>query len=250
MAQQVIKIPAPTIELKGNIIYISYDILNSLPSESFEILLEVKDSEGNIIDARTLTGDVGRSVSGGKNKSIQWDLEADELILNTMIFVNIYAEKVVVEPQGIQTKTDENFTPENRLQGYSRTSLILQSVAVPGLGLTRVTGNPHWIKGVTAYGCLGGAIVLNRMAISTYDDFLSAETPEDADALYSKSSTQDVISETMVYVAIGIWVIDLVWTFIGTKPKGDGLASRNGISVGGGIDKMTGVPQFQMTYRF
>ncbi|MFO7670821.1 MAG: hypothetical protein R6W31_14280 [Bacteroidales bacterium] len=229
-AQNSIEIPAPTIELKGNKIHITYDILNSQPSEIFNIQLEIQNEEGAPINAKAFYGDIGGNVSGGTKKSIIWDLEADNIFLNAEIFINIYAEKVIL--------------PTQSTQGYKRTSLILQSVAFPGLGLTKVKGKPHWIKGLAAYGCLGGAIALNRMAISSYDDFLAAETVDDANALYTKASRQDVISESLAFVAIGIWVTDLVWTIIGTSND------HQKISFNGGYSAMTHSPIIEISYKF
>ncbi len=234
-AQESFQIPAPKLELKDNVVYIIYNILNSHPSESFIIDVEIRDSKGKLINARSFDGDVGQSVSGGMNKRIYWNLDGDQIAINGEIFVTIYAEKIISEPS---------------IQEFSRASLLLRSAVLPGWGLTKVTGKPHWIKGVVAYGCLGGSIAMNRSAISTYDDFLNAENSEEADALYAKASSQDQTSEILGYAAIGIWVIDLVWTFVGTSPKGDGMASLQGVSVGGGFDKTSGVPQLQLSYRF
>lgn len=241
-AQESVQIPAPKLELKDNVVYITYNILNSHPSESFIIDVEIRDSNGKLINARSFDGDVGRSVSGGLNKRIYWNLDGDQIAINGEIFVTIYAEKT--------TRAHEENGSQPSAQEFTRASLLLRSVALPGWGLTKAKGGPHWIKGVVAYGCLGGSIAMNRSAISTYDDFLNAENSEEADVLYAKASSHDQTSEILGYAAIGIWVIDLVWTFVGTSSKGDGMASLQGVSVGGGFDKTSGVPQLQLSYRF
>jgi len=234
-AQESYQIPAPKLELKDNVVYITYDILSSHPSETFIVDVEIRDSKGKLINARSFDGDVGQNVSGGMNKRIYWNLDGDRIAINGEILVTIYAEKVISEPTA---------------QEFTRASLLLRSAILPGWGLTKVTGKPHWIKGVVAYGCLGGSIAMNSAAISTYDEFLNSENHEEADALYAKSTSQDRTSEIMAYAAIGIWVIDLAWTFLGTSSIGNRMASMQGVSVGGGFDKYTGAPQLQLSYRF
>ena len=101
---QEIKVSDPVLELKDNTIHITYDILNSSPSEEFTVELQITDSNGTQIHAAALTGDVGDMVPGGDNKHIAWDLEVDKIEMNASIHVNIYVkavpppEPVVVEP--------------------------------------------------------------------------------------------------------------------------------------------------------
>jgi len=141
---------------------------------------------------------------------------------------------------------------ETPIQEFNRTSIILQSVAFPGLGLTRISGKPHWIKGTVGYGCIAGSIVLNNMAIKTYDEFLSVPSSDDAAQLLSKSARQDNISEALAYTAIGIWIADLIWTFVGSSEleKNIPLTERSGLSIGTGIDPVSRAPLLGITYQF
>lgn len=250
--QKELKILAPSLELRDNIVYITYDILNSHPSENFVVNVEIKDNDGKLINAKALAGDVGRNVSGGSNKRIIWDLGADKIVLNENIYVNVFADKMVDSASEPQAKAEDEINIQNSDRELNKTSLILQSVAFPGLGLTKITGKPHWLKGIAAYGCLGGAIALNRVAISTYQDFLDAETPEDATDLYEKSSRQDMLSETLVYVAAGIWITEIIWTIVGSSDlnRNHSLADTRGISINSGFDAKTNVPLVGITYRF
>ena len=251
-AQQVIEIPAPSLELLDNQIQITYDILNSHPSESFNVNVEITNSNGDLINAKSFNGDIGPQVPGGRNKSIYWNFEEDEIVMNQEIFINVFAEKNIPASQELLNPVEDVPTSHPVVKEFNRTVLIIQSVVLPGWGLTKTTGNPHWIKGVAAYGSLAGAVVLNRAAIATYDRFLSAESAESADAFYSKSSRQDIVSESLVYVALGIWVTDLVWTIFGTSNlnRGAGLASNRKISLDGGFDAISRSPLIEFTYRF
>ncbi len=243
LAQSVFDVSKPRFELKDNSVRISYDILNSSPLEYFIVRVEITDADGKRIRAKALVGDIGEHVSGGKDKMINWDLGADNVIMNAEITVNIYAELVL---PAISSPAD------TKAQGYSRTGLILQSLALPGLGLSRATGNPHWIRGVAGYGCIAGSVVLNKMAVSTFESFLEAETTEDAEVKLTKSVRQDNISEVLAYMAIGIWVSDIIWTVVGTRDisKNPLYSETKGISVTTGIDPLTYSPMVGVRYRF
>lgn len=166
-----------------------------------------------------------------------------------------YDDAVTTEQQtGIEDRNETySYSPAKNTKRLNRTGIILQSVAVPGLGLSRVTGKPHWLKGVAGYGCIGGSIYLNQMAINTYnDEFLSAYEPDEAALLLKKSTNQDNFSEMLAYTAIGIWTIDIVWTIIRSSDlKKDINKSRDlGLSVGSGIDPLFKVPVVEFVYRF
>ncbi len=148
---------------------------------------------------------------------------------------------------------DNTATVYENSHNFNRTGIIFQSVAVPGLGLTRTTGKPHWIKGVAGYGSIAGSIYLNQKAIHTYnDEFLAAYEPDEAARFLKKSTRQDNFSEMLAYTAIGIWTIDFVWTIIGTSDlkKDMNKSGNQGLSVGPGIDPVFKIPVVEFVYRF
>ena len=72
--QQLITISDPRLELRDNIVYVSYDILNSDRDVKYTVRLEVKDSTGQKIDARALAGDIGEGITGGGMTLKAWSL--------------------------------------------------------------------------------------------------------------------------------------------------------------------------------
>lgn len=56
---QSIQVSDPRLELRDNTIHITYDILNSDPSDEFTIDLSITDANGNRINAAALSGDIG-----------------------------------------------------------------------------------------------------------------------------------------------------------------------------------------------
>jgi hypothetical protein len=268
-AQTTVEVSDPVIQLVGNTIHITYDILHSTPQDKFNIELAITDENGNAIDAKALSGDIGENVSGGSNKQITWDLEADHIYLDEYILVQINAyaiqppvpaaipresEKVQEEQEtGTEGKTlTQEPSPLKPSKTYNRTGIILQSVALPGLGLSRVTGKPHWLRGVAGYGCIAGSVILNRQAVKNNDQIEDLVYYDDIQQAYNKSLQQDNISEILAYAAIGIWVTDIIWNIAGTKDlhKASYSAEAAGFSIGSKIDAYTRAPLISVTYRF
>ncbi len=238
-AQSTHRVSDPRPELEGNKLHIYYDILNSQPSDRFEVSLSIIDDAGNIIQASSFTGDIGKDITGGNNKLIIWDIVSDRVEIEGDIVV--IAE--LMPPQWDLNESGKSFR---------RSGLILQSIVLPGLGMTRLTGDPHWIRGAAAYSCLAGSIVLNKMAISTYSDFQNANSIKEANSLLEKSTQQDNVSEILASSAIGIWVIDFIWTLVGTSElkKQTVARSSRGISIGTGFDSYSKTPLLALTYSF
>jgi len=195
--------------MKDNNINIYYDILNSRQTDKFKIWVEITDSTGNNVDARSLSGDIGENVSGGNNKKITWDLTADSIYLDAGIYVQVNAEILT------SAETVEIARP---VKSISRGGVILQSLVFPGWGLSRINkGKPHWLKGVAGYGCIAASIIYNKKAISSYDDYLQSNDIQDTETFYDNSVKEDNLSEIFAYTAIGIWVTDFIWTIAGSS---------------------------------
>ena len=242
-SQTRVEISDPKISMEGNVITISYDILNSSPGQTFDITLTIKDEDGNVIRAQSLEGDIGEGVSGGSNKTITWDLEADQVFVDAFFIVQVHANIILPAPE------------EAALSGaheYNRAGIIAQSIAFPGLGLSRVTGKPHWIKGVAAYGCLAGGIVMNRLSANTYNGIEDFDLYTDAREAYDKAVQQDKISQGLFFAAIGIWIVDIVWTAAGTTHlrKPALTQGSKGVTIYGTMDPVSKAPMLSLNYRF
>jgi hypothetical protein len=239
-----VSVSDPRIEIEDNIIHIYYDILNSTPEIQFKINIEITDADGNVIKARALKGDIGKDVPGGNNKHIEWNLEEDKIFLNAAIYFEINATYVPPpEPVVVQPEVSRQFT---------RTSLILQSIAIPGLGLSRITDKPHWIRGAIGYGSLAGSLIFNLQARNTYESIEDYPEYDDKQNLFDLSVSQDIISDLLGFTAIGIWAMDFIWTMVGTSDlkMSSMKGSTRGLSVGGGLDPMTYTPTVRVRYRF
>jgi hypothetical protein len=278
---QILRVSEPRIELRDNTLHITYDILESDATDEFTVELVITDEDGQRIHAATLKGDVGDMVTGGNNKHIIWDLTTDRIELDAEIFVKIrvkaippaehvvvppFREESVQEPQnepGVKEQPVEETTGSKRLgadtspassanKGLNRTGLVVQSFALPGLGLSRVTGKPHWIRGVAGYGCIAGSIILNNMAVNTYSGIMELSDYEAKDELYQESVTQDQVSEVLAYTAAAVWVTDIIWTLVGTSGLNRSAHSINkeGFSLHTAFEPAIAIPMIGIAYRF
>lgn len=239
-SQTDVEIPRPNLELKENNLIITFDINNSQRGDKFKISIEVTDSKGYVLNAQSLTGDIGENISGGDNKKITWDLTADNINMAGDIFIQVIAE-VIVSPDIKPVKS------------ISRTGAILQSVIFPGLGLSRINnGKPHWIKGVAGYGCLAGSIIYNRKAVSNYDKYLESFDISESDEFYNNSVNQDRISKVLAFTAAGIWVIDMVWVIRGSSKlkTQSGYNQARGFSISPGYNDQFNTTMITLTYNF
>jgi hypothetical protein len=244
-AQTSAMVSDPRIEMVENTIHIYYDILNSLPSDRFNISLEITDEAGQRIQARALSGDIGKEVEGGQGRHITWDLGEEGIRLNARLFFEIHA-KMVVPPK------EEELRVQKKEKHFTRSGLMLQSLAVPGLGLTRLTGKPHWLRAVAGFGCIAASINLNKQAVESYNSVEAATGFNNKVDLYNTSIQQDNLSELFAWTALGVWVTDIIWTYVRTSDLAGTTAAgeMEGISVGGGMDPVTYTPTLSIRYTF
>jgi hypothetical protein len=261
--QEAVRLSDPRLEIRDNILHITYDFLNSVPSDSFRVSVSIFDENGNRFDAKSLAGDLGKNVSGGLNKRVTWDLGADHIFINAYVYVKIYATQISIEPESLAGVKDEEVSqpledsahgvpPAPYMKSPNRTALVAQSLAWPGLGLSRVTGKPHWIRGAVGYGCVAGSVVLNRYASARFQKIPEMDDSQEAIDVFHSTVVQDQVSEALIYVAAGVWITDIVWTLISTSPRGDTAlqGSTANLSIRGHYDPRFNIPVLGFIYNF
>lgn len=221
LAQAALTISKPAGVFKDNVMEISYTIVNGGEGNEYSVELLVWDQDGRIIMPGALTGDVGSGVRGNGEKRMEWDLGKDRLFLHSRIYFEISAK--LANPargasQVISTPAEMNLASSSRTENEKNVTLagiVGTSLVFPGTGMSRITGKPHWIRGIAGYSFLAGAAFFNFQSIRTYDqitDYTGFETRQDQ---LRKSVRQDQFSEILAFSAIGIWVSDLVWNVAG-----------------------------------
>ncbi len=251
IAQSTFTISKPQLQLVNGNVSIFYDILNADQSEKFNISLVVTDSDGKLVYAHSLIGDIGESVTGGSGKEINWNLGADNIYLEAMLYFQVNATIIPSEKSSKADKTTET----NIIEGsgnLSRSSVILQSLVMPGLGLSKITGKPHWIKGVLGYGCIVSSVAFNINSSIKYNEYQLATDITERDDLYELSTNQKNISKIQLYAAIGIWAVDFIWTIAGSKKLSKNVAygQTKGLSIQPSFDIEENVPLLAFRYNF
>ena len=220
---QSIALSKPSIEFQDNIFRIYYDIHNTDKEDRFDITLHIQDSLGKQIVANALTGDIGENVLGGDGKTISWDLTLDSVYMETTLYFKVKAKQLVTPERqaenkqpGVEIKTN----PANIYEelNYSREKAIKHSLLFPGSGLTIINkGKPHWLRGAAGYGLLGTSVYLKYNSQQVYQEYLVAETVQAKNELYSEVQKLNTNSNTLLFCAAGVWVVDFIWTLTSTK---------------------------------
>lgn len=267
-----------TVMDSGNVI-ITYDIVGHQPGDIFKIWVDVKTNEGKKLNAKTLTGAIGDSIFGGKNKRITWYKRTDGVIVEKKFYVKVLGlpmgsvamagtSEIVNDGNNsaASTYSSTNFNHSEDAVGltYEKKEVnlgkaMLFSTILPGLGLSQMEGGkPYWLMGVAAYGCLGASIYYNRLAVESYDDYRASEEINDRLALTSDWQNQNRTSKIFAVSAVAIWAIDYAWVLI----KGDSndysdygfLRKHNSkiqnVSIGSTYNPFTRTPELMLRYKF
>lgn len=205
----------------GNTVIITYDIVKYKSNETFNIWVDVYLESGNKFSPKALTGDVGDRVSGGDNKRIIWDMEADQSYLDEDIAIVVLAEsemfsssdQAVKEEVIEKEKQPKEKQPKVKKNGISVGGALGLSLVFPGLGRRVATGHgAAYLWGVAGYGCLAGSYFMNKSAYNNYEKYKDATTTSERDDLYKKAQNQELYSKIFIGGAIAIWVVDLIVT--------------------------------------
>jgi len=248
-SQAEAEVSVHSVDYIDKVVHIYYEIGGSNEADLFSVNLLILDSLGKALDARALMGDVGEHVKGGETRHITWDPVEDNIYVDAKISIEVHAYHMTLpgrEEVHVSSSKDQN------IQSYSRAGLMAQSLLIPGLGMTRITEKPHWLRAVAGYGCIAGSVYLSQEARKSYDAVPGVSDFEDKTELYDNSVRQDNISEVLAYAAIGVWVIDIIWTMAGTSDyrRKSSSGSYRGLSFYGGVDPLFIIPQVIFKYRF
>jgi len=106
-AQENVTLSPPNLKFLNDRLIIKYDITGYEISDRFRVWIEITDSTGNKITARSIYGDIGDEVTGGFQKQIIWDLAADSAYLNADINIEIFATRKLKPPPLVAEKVTE-----------------------------------------------------------------------------------------------------------------------------------------------
>lgn len=241
-------------QASGDSLIVTYDILKAKSSERFKAYLQVKNVTGKLFETKTVSGDL-ENVAGGKGKRIVWNVAKDNVLVEGDIYVNVVIALVPPDEAAAAAATGAavaaSTPPQTQKEPvkkeekvYSKGGALLLSAIMPGLGITKLRdGGAYWLIGLADYGLLAGGIVLNIMSNSSYTKYKDASTASDRDNYYNKAVSQNKTGNTLLYVAGGLWVVNMIITaVVPAKPK-------FGLSVAPTYDPAFNQPMLTVRYR-
>lgn len=186
------------VELDTQRVKITYDAPGLAGPDS--VFVRVESRSDGLLNPRTVTGDVGKGVMPGRDKTIFWDYRLDGLLLADSIRVTVSVKRVPVEVQ--------------RKIGGGGPANALLSALLPGVGSifvqpTRKIGLRPLITaaygGLLIYGLVQRS--QSREAFNRYGSGLSESDYTDANQRHHRYLLT-------TRAAAVLWLSDVVYTFL------------------------------------
>jgi hypothetical protein len=219
--------------LVGEKIQVTYDLVKSKSTESFEVKLVFKVDNSELIIPNALDGDVGTGIKGGKGKVIYWDVFRDV--------------------DGIEGDIIPHLEIVNVDRTYGGPTNALLSVPIPGLGDYYVANHKEmmfkpYIKTALAYGLVGVGVMQMMSAQKSYDDYLASTDPTEWNDLYDKANSAQTPAAVLIGAGAAIWLYDIVWVAV----KGSKNMKENQYNFSGKIDQklLLGYDQYGPNLKF
>lgn len=174
-------------QYNGENIMITYDIANANPKHTFYVFVNAYSENGNKFDVNSLSGDT-YGISGGSGKQIIWHIKNDNVELDEKIYFELSA-RIVQQP--------------------SLGKALAKSAIMPGLGKSEYGKKGRFVVGILGYGCIGSALLMNKMATDNRQNYLNAASPDEADDYHDKMKKQNMLSYALAGTAAVIWTVDI-----------------------------------------
>ena len=203
------KITNTDFEIDEDKMIITYDIENYSANETFYINAQIFYETGEKINSKSFSGDIKGNITGGRNKTIIWDMGKDIDVLEGALFVEITAI-----PEAITEKPEI----EKLADSYTITGTLIPSLVFPGYGNTRVKHKPYWILGIAGYGSLVTSYMFNKSAASAYDKYLLEKNDDTQRFMHYDDAVADRNISLVFGTAAGvIWAADITMLILHYK---------------------------------
>lgn len=186
-----VSITTPKLIFEDNQLVISYDLISKTQSDKFYTWVEMEKKNGERIEPKALSGDIG-DIKAGKGKKIIWIPGKDSVFIDEEVSVEVKAEKYV--------------------ELFNKGHLLILSTAIPGLGQTKISkGKPYWLTGLATYGALAGGIIYHSSYIKNYDRYRVEEDVTKRADLYNQAQTQMNTSRVLLISSAALWTANIIW---------------------------------------
>lgn len=189
------------VELDTERVKVMYDVVGITASDS--VYLQVESRKRGSLNAFTVTGDVGKVVLPGKNKTIYWDYRLDKLKIDDPIRVTVLVKQAVqAVPQ----------VARGGVSGGPSNALI--SLLAPGVGSIFVQPNRKigWRPLLT--GTYVGLLVYGLVQQSRSKDQYGLYTSQLNESDYTESNQLHHQYLIATRAAAALLVADVVYTFL------------------------------------
>ncbi|MCU0447484.1 MAG: hypothetical protein MUE85_21510 [Microscillaceae bacterium] len=208
-AQQISDLRAELDKLNRQII-ITYNLnTTDNKSDKFEVQLYLSMNGGQSFEKEPLiyvTGNVGKGVSPGNDRKIQWRYLTENPSFTGKNIVFKVIAKLDVDAY------------EKRLAQLGGADKAFNSLLFPGWGDAKVReGKNYWLVGVVSYSLVGTGLYLHFKAKSNYDSFQNSSNIPQADVYFKNSKDQNRLSRVLLGAGAGIWLVDVVSVWLKGK---------------------------------
>ena len=199
------------LHVQNKKIIVSYDLIRTKPDQKYSIDLFFIDINYNYIVPNSLKGDVGKSVLGGINKKIVWNLPNDydyldfeispTISLNGNLGVDIDGGAINALYSLLVPGLGDYFVADHKqmkFKPYYRTALSLGLIA---LGV--YAKNQRYTETIVVY------------SKGTYDYRSGTYFPGDEKWISGETFYWLFESDAELFIAsgIGVWLFDVIWVF-------------------------------------
>jgi len=216
-AQSFPLISKPELIFRNDSLIITYRFINCRADQQFRVWLDVNTIEGKRLIPKTLSGDIGDHISCGATKKIYWNMDADSIFMDDVIYVKVKAEVTEMQVRAAR--------------GGDNGKYFLASLLFPGSGLNLKNGNnkPYWLMGIAGYGGVATTLYFNQMAKTAHDKYVQ-ETDQTQKADYLQDYNDNKKYMKISAISTGtIWLANLIWTLAApdSEPGKVSLGNKN-----------------------
>lgn len=221
----------------NNKLIVTYEITNYKPEEVFNIELIVLNASGKELNTNSVKGAVGKGITGGTEKKIEWDLAKDNVYLDENVEIKINAETYI------------------NLGYYNYGSLMLSSTILPGLGLNKIDrGKPYWLMGIIGYGSVAASLVSLQLTKTNYNNYLNEMDLIKRAEYHDLSVQYDKTTKIFAAAALGTWALNYIWLTIkwnrSYTGSDIGMLKQNRLKLYANYDNSLNCTLFTFKYRF
>jgi len=113
------KIENTQLQLSGDNLIITYDVVGS--SSLDNVWLEIKTTSNKMINAKTLSGDIGKKILAGRKKKIVWNMKADGIDLQGE---ELNVKVLAFKPKSLTNELTDIVEIERGMQSKSRDKIV------------------------------------------------------------------------------------------------------------------------------